>query len=384
MSPFPPIWRQLLALSLLLACLAWGLRIGQGEAAKAVPFVFTDIDGRTVRLTDYQGKWVLVSFWAPWCPLCKLLVPNLNTLNQRPDVRVIGVAMDYGLDEGSIRRAIGLARMNFDAFVAGGSRRDPKGAYRQVGPVDYFPTSYLYDPTGEVVMFIPGQLRLNRVLAFMEDWQASRAGAGRAPILAARTEKLAAFLDDRYGERGRQAYADWKRMADTALGLAPAEQLARVNDFFNRRIRVDEDSRIWGRPDYWATPGELLGNGRGDSEDFVIAKYFTLLALRLAPERLRLVYVRTRGEAPEAGAGRASPVHMVLAYYDAPGSDPLILDNRTDALLTAANRPELRPVYSFNSLGVWEETATAAAAGDPKRRAVWEDTLRRAREQGFE
>jgi hypothetical protein len=41
-------------------------------------------------------------------------------------------------------------------------------------------------------------------------------------------------------------------------------------------------------------------------------------------------------------------------------------------------------MFSFNSLGVWEETASAAAAGDPRRLAAWEDTLRRARAEGFE
>jgi len=41
-------------------------------------------------------------------------------------------------------------------------------------------------------------------------------------------------------------------------------------------------------------------------------------------------------------------------------------------------------VFSFNSSGVWEETASVAAGGDPRRLANWEDALRRAREQGFE
>ena len=75
---------------------------------------------------------------------------------------------------------------------------------------------------------------------------------------------------------------------------------------------------------------------------------------------------------------------MVLAYYDSPGADPLILDHRNPEVLPAGRRPELQPVFSFNSLGVWEETASAAAAGDPNRLAVWEDTLRRAKAEGFE
>jgi predicted transglutaminase-like cysteine proteinase len=378
MSLFSMTWRNFLALSLLLAGLAWGLRIAQGEGAKAVSFVFTDIDNRVIRLADYQGKWVLVSFWAPWCPLCKVQIPSLNGLNQRTDFRVIGIALDYGADEAAIRPAVSQNNLRFEANVAGGSRREPNSAFRQVGPVDFFPTSYLYDPTGEIVMYIPGQIRVPRIVSFMESWRAERGGA-RQPTFAARPEKLAAFLRQHYADRGGQAYADWKRLLDDNVGGPPAQKLARVNDFFNRRIQQGEDPAIWGKPDYWATPGELLGSGRGDSEDFVIAKYFTLLALNIPPEQLRLVYVRPRGE-----TRRGDPVHMVLAYYETPGRDPVILDNRSGELLPATRRTDLRPVFSFNSLGVWEETANAVASGDPGRLANWEDTLRRAREQGFE
>ena len=362
-----------------MAALGSGIRHLHADPAKAVPFVFTDIEKRTVRLADYQGKWVLVSFWAPWCPLCKVQIPSLNKLNQRPDFRVIGIALEYGADEALIQDAVRVNNLRFEANVAGGSRREPNSAFRQVGPVDFFPTSYLYDPTGEIVMFIPGQIRVPRVLSFMESWTAERGGA-RLPAIAARTDRLAAFLRQNFGERGGQTFADWKRLVDASLTAAPAQKLARVNEFFNRRIQADDDQRVWGRADYWATPGELLGKGRGDSEDFAIAKYFTLLALNVPPEQLRLVYVKPRGEA-RPGIG---PVHMVLAHYDGPGRDPTILDNLTQEPLPAARRPDLQPVFSFNSLGVWEETASAASAGDPNRLAMWEDTLRRARAQGFE
>ncbi len=375
--PIPSV-RSIVVFSLLFIGLATGIRFVNGDATKAVSFVFNDLDNRTIRLADYQGKWVLVSFWAPWCPLCKVQIPSLNKLNQRSDFRVIGIALEYGEGEDAIRQAVNQSNMRIEAQVAGGSRREPNSAFRQVGPVDFFPTSYLYDPTGEIVMFIPGQIRVPRILAFMDSWRAEKGGGGQ-PVFAAKIDKLAAVLRQRYGERGSQAYSDWKRMLEASAGSTPTQKLARVNEFFNHRIQVGEDPQIWSRPDYWATPGDLLGSGRGDSEDFVIAKYFTLLALNVRPEQLRLVYVKPRGDSKAA-----SPVHMVLAYYEASGRDPLILDNRTQELLPAGKRPDLQPMFSFNSLGVWEETANAAAGGDPNRLAIWEDTLRRARAEGFE
>jgi predicted transglutaminase-like cysteine proteinase len=378
-SPLSLPWRNVLILSLLIVALGSGIRFVQGEGTKAVSFVFTDIDNRTIRLADYRGKWVLVSFWAPWCPLCKVQIPNLNKLNQRPDFRVIGIALEYGTEDSAIREAVNVNNLRYEANVAGGTRKEPNSAFLQVGPVDFFPTSYLYDPTGEIVMFIPGQIRVPRILSFMESWMAEKGGA-RQPAFAAKPEKLAAFLAQNYADRGAKAYADWKRLLDANVSAPSDLKLARVNEFFNRRIQSDSDQNIWGRADYWATPGELLGKGRGDSEDFAIAKYFTLLALNIPPEQLRLVYVEPRGKARSGG----NPVHMVLAHYDTPGNDPMILDNRANTIQPASKRPDLQPVFSFNSLGVWEETASAASAGDPNRLAIWEDTLRRARAEGFE
>jgi thiol-disulfide isomerase/thioredoxin len=144
-------------------------------AGKAVDFQFTDVTGKTLRLSDYRGKWVLVNFWAPWCPLCWAETGTLNALNKRGDFVVIGVGLDYGPDAGEVTRS--AKSHDFDVtIVAGGQRRDPDSPYRQVGPVDFFPTSYLYDPTGEIVMFIPGQVREGKILAFMEDWRRRNGG----------------------------------------------------------------------------------------------------------------------------------------------------------------------------------------------------------------
>lgn len=352
-----------------------GIYLANGDQPKAISFVFTDIDGHPVRLSDLRGQWVLVNFWAPWCPLCKIGVPVLNQLEKRPDFSVIGVALDYGPDQNMIREAVAQVGIRYHAIVAGGARRSQDIPFRQVGPVDFFPTSYLYDPTGEVVMFIPGQLRMSKLLSFMAEWQAGRA---TLPRYALDGDKLAATLKQRFGKQGMQAYADWRALVDSQTGATDTDKLARANDFFNRRVQADSDARIWGREDYWATPAETLGAGRGDSEDFAVAKYFTLLAMNVPAERLRLVYVKPRGETREGGG----PVHMVLAYYASPQADPTLLDHRVAEILPASKRTDLRPVYSFNAQGIWGEPPSAGA--DANRLAVWEDTLRRARAEGFE
>jgi len=116
-----------------------------------------------------------------------------------------------------------------------------------------------------------------------------------------------------------------------------ASVLAPVNRFFNR-VPSFTDQQHWNAEDYWATPAETLASNGADCEDYAIAKYFALKELGVPVSQLRLVYVNTWNAGP----------HMVLAYYPAPGAEPLILDNLDGGIRPARDRPDLTPVYSFN------------------------------------
>jgi predicted transglutaminase-like cysteine proteinase len=153
-------------------------------------------------------------------------------------------------------------------------------------------------------------------------------------------------------------------------------QLAAVNEFFNRRIVFRDDAQAWGQIDRWTSPLELLDKGEGDCEDYVIAKYFSLLALGMPAQRLRLVYVR-------AHVGGESIAHMVLAYYAQPGAEPLILDNLVGSVRPASRRPDLTPVFSFNSDGMWEGTGSQSAGHPQSRLSRWREVLAKAQAEGF-
>jgi predicted transglutaminase-like cysteine proteinase len=204
------------------------------------------------------------------------------------------------------------------------------------------------------------------------------AEAERAP--AALREKMAARLDSfRW-----PLLDDWQGMIAEAGTLKEEARLIHVNDFINSNIAFEDDISVWGQSDYWATPLETIGKGRGDCEDFAIIKYVSLRMAGVPGGKLRLVYAKARLD------GLAGPVwvaHMVLAYYPVPNAEPLVLDNLDTAILPASQRPDLRPVFSFNSDGIFAGVSgqgAAKAAAGIGRLSRWEDAWRRILADGYE
>ena len=238
---------------------------------------------------------------------------------------------------------------------------------------------------------------LNKIYVFSQDRMISRIGpdgllcARLAACLAialcchftlADVERMLASLQRIGG--AVSTFNDWRKLVEDSRPAAAPEKLKRVNEFFNRRIQfLFDDAHIWGQSDYWATPLETLSKGKGDCEDFTIAKYFTLLEAGLPNDKLRLIYVKAR---IGGAASSVTQAHMVLAYYSEPDAEPLILDNLITDIRPASRRPDLLPVFSFNSQGIW---SNPTASGMPVSTGVgrltrWQDLLNRAKAEGFE
>lgn len=193
-------------------------------------------------------------------------------------------------------------------------------------------------------------------------------------------KSIIGLAGQRYGARGTQMMSEWSELLTSAKDLSEQEKLQAVNDFMNRRIAFQDDIKVWGTNDYWATPLESLGRGAGDCEDYSIAKYVTLLQLGVPNSKLRLIYVRAR-----MGSSSAAPTqaHMVLGYFENPDDEPVILDNLISSIRPAARRRDLTPVFSFNSDGLWAG-AGSDAKGDPTARlSLWRGVLDRMGQDGF-
>lgn len=172
---------------------------------------------------------------------------------------------------------------------------------------------------------------------------------------------------------------------DDALAVFEKEteqnKLRDVNDYLNHKLRFEDDVRVWGRDDYWATPIEALLKGRADCEDYSIAKYFMLKFAGVPVSKLRITYVKALIGGADSGITQA---HMVLTYYPTPDAEPLVLDNLVSEIRPAFRRTDLVPIFSFNSEGVWAAGSATPQAGGGSRLSKWTDLVEKMKSEGFE
>ena len=142
-----------------LAGLLLALAAGWSQAAD---FRLTDTTGKTHTLSGYKGKWVLVNYWATWCPPCLEEIPDLIALHgdKKNNLVVIGVAMDYR----NARQVTDFAdSMLVDYPIVLGN----DDVVRQIGPVRGLPTTYLYNPDGKMVAQQVGAITREMVEAYI-------------------------------------------------------------------------------------------------------------------------------------------------------------------------------------------------------------------------
>lgn len=194
--------------------------------------------------------------------------------------------------------------------------------------------------------------------------------AGSIAALTPLEEKWVKAVSKTYGFQAGKRVIAWRKEIDRVKRLSTDEKLEETNNFLNQMYFVN-DQKLWGKNDYWATPLEFLGARAGDCEDFTIAKYFTLLEVGIPDSKLRLIYVK---------AIEYNQFHMVLAYYDTPGSEPLILDNLIPEIKPAGQRRDLLPIYSFNGKNLWlMKSKNGQLAGESSRLSLWNDLRDRER-----
>ena len=117
-----------------------------GDRKEAPEFALKDVDGRTVKLSDYRGKVVLLDFWATWCGPCKIEIPWFTEFErQKKDqgFAVLGVSMDEGGWD-DVRPFLKDMNVNYRVVMG-----NDKVAELYEG-IEALPTTYLIDRDGRI------------------------------------------------------------------------------------------------------------------------------------------------------------------------------------------------------------------------------------------
>ena len=134
--------------------------------------------------------------------------------------------------------------------------------------------------------------------------------------------------------------AGWQEKIKDLQGKPLMEQIAGINQYANS-YPYRNDIDVWGLSDYWESPKEFLTRS-GDCEDYSIIKFFSLRALGVSNDKLRLVVVQDTVR---------NIAHAVLAVYD--GSQIYILDSLFSAVLKQEFVKQYKPYYSVNETTRW-------------------------------
>lgn len=92
------MFRKTLVLSILVMAL-FGCTARNDTSAAASDFKLQDLNGKTVKLSDFKGKAVLIDFWATWCPPCREAIPGIEKLYKTYSGKglvVLGISLDEG------------------------------------------------------------------------------------------------------------------------------------------------------------------------------------------------------------------------------------------------------------------------------------------------
>ena len=148
-------------LSVLLLLLAMPLTV------LAVDMPLTDINGNKMNLNSYRGKWVVVNYWATWCPPCIVEMPELQSFHDehaKTDALVIGINTEL-IGKQQLRDFLEDYFITYPVVSSGPTQKS------ELGLIPGLPTTFLVTPEGEVAARQVGPVTQDMIEQFIENWQ---------------------------------------------------------------------------------------------------------------------------------------------------------------------------------------------------------------------
>jgi peroxiredoxin len=132
--------------------------IGSAAVDSLAPdFELYNLDGETVKLSDLQGKIVLINFWATWCEPCKVEMPLFEERYQLAGSDLEILAVNFDEPEAEVRQFVDEFELSFPVLL------DPGGTVQNLYRVRGYPTTFIVDEDGiiqyhHIGLFTEGQL----------------------------------------------------------------------------------------------------------------------------------------------------------------------------------------------------------------------------------
>jgi peroxiredoxin len=125
---------------------------GKLQGQVAPDFTLTSLDGKTMKLSDFRGKAVLLNFWATWCEPCKVEMPWFVDLQKKyasQGLQVLGVAMDDSSPKeiGEFAQKMGV---NYPVLIG---KEDVGTEY---GGIEFLPSTFYISRDGKVLDHVFG------------------------------------------------------------------------------------------------------------------------------------------------------------------------------------------------------------------------------------
>lgn len=128
----------------------------------AIDFTLKDLEGNDISLSDFEGKIVLLNFWATWCKFCDIEMPDLERLyTENEGIVVLGV--NVGEDIDLVKEYVDEKNLSFPIVL------DETTEIASDYLVSGLPTTYFIDENGMIYGVFPGMMTYDMMTGFVED-----------------------------------------------------------------------------------------------------------------------------------------------------------------------------------------------------------------------